>query len=500
MAISTAIDISAVARVMGIKTIFKNLRGGRVVILPQRVALVGQGATGMVYPSNKRQVTSANEVGAVYGYGSPVHLAAKQLFPANGDGVGTIPVTVYPLNDAEGAQAAKGEIQLVGTQLESGAYRFLVNGIRSEQFSILTGEDGADVLARAAAAINAVLEMPVIAAVNAENNKITITSKWKGKSANSILIQTAGDLGQGVEFAITQVSGGLINPSVSGALDQVGNVWETMILNCLDIADTDALGAYSDFGEGRWGALVRKPLIVFTGNTTADVNAAVLVSDARKTDKTNVQLVAPGSINLPFVVAARQLSRIVKTANENPACDYGSLVADGITPGEDGEQWFYNVRDMAVKKGSSTIEVRDNQICIGDVVTFYHPEGEETPPYRYVCDVVKLQNIIFNLNLRFAVPAWDGAPLIPNDQPTTNPRAKKPSMAIAEIASLADSLGLSAIISDPDFTKKNTFAEINEQNPKRLDVSTTVKLSGNTNILSVDLNFGFYFGNSVIVG
>lgn len=500
MSISTAVDISAVARVLGIKTNFKNLRDGRVVILPQRIALIGQGASGMVFGTSKRQVTSANEVGSIYGYGSPLHLAAKQLFPANGDGVGTIPVTVYPLYDEEYAQPSTGSIELLGTQLESGSYRVIINGIRSEQFSLLTDEAGGTVLNRVAAAINAVLDMPVRATVDTELQKITLVSKWKGLSANAISVQVDGDLGQGIEFAVTQPAGGLINPSVSGALSQFGNVWETMVLNCLNIQDTEALSAYSDFGEGRWGALVRKPIIVFTGNTEADVNSAVLVPDARKRDRTNVQLVAPDSIDLPFVVAARQLARIVKIANENPACDYGSQVADGINPGEDGKQWLYNVRDMAVKKGSSTIEIRDNQVFIGDVVTFYHPEGEENPPYRYVCDIVKLQNIIFNLNLIFAVAEWDGAPLIPNDQPTTNPRAKKPSMAVAAIASLVDSLGLNAIISDAAFTKKNTFAQINEQNPKRLDVSTTVKLSGNTNILSVDLNFGFYFGNSVIVG
>ena len=44
--------------------------------------------------------------------------------------------------------------------------------------------------------------------------------------------------------------------------------------------------------------------------------------------------------------------------------------------------------------------------------------------------------------------------------------------------------------------KAATTASINATNPKRLDVSTTVQLSGNTNILSVDLNFGFFFGTA----
>jgi hypothetical protein len=89
--------------------------------------------------------------------------------------------------------------------------------------------------------------------------------------------------------------------------------------------------------------------------------------------------------------------------------------------------------------------------------------------------------------------------LIPDDQPTVNRAAKKPKSAVAAVSAMLDSLGLNAIISDPETAKENTIAAINDQNPKRLDVSTTVQLSGNTNIISVDLNFGFFFGTAPVV-
>ena len=130
---------------------------------------------------------------------------------------------------------------------------------------------------------------------------------------------------------------------------------------------------------------------------------------------------------------------------------------------------------------------------------FYHPVGEPIPAYRHVVDIVKLQNILFNLDLIFATPEWDGAPLIPDDQPTVNRTAKKPKMARAAVASMLDSLGLNAIISDPETAKANTQAEIDSQNPKRLNLVTTVQLSGNTNIISVDLDFGFFFGTPTVV-
>ncbi len=117
MAISSAVDASAVARVVGIKTIFRDLRGGGILFLPQRLAVVGQGSSASTYDTTKRQVTSATEAATLYGFGSPIHLAVLQLLPVNGDGVGTIPVTVYPLED-DGSGVASAGISPRAEQLQ----------------------------------------------------------------------------------------------------------------------------------------------------------------------------------------------------------------------------------------------------------------------------------------------------------------------------------------------------------------------------------------------
>lgn len=494
--LSRAVDASAVARVVGIATIFQDLRAGNIVFLPQRVAVVGQGATASTYAATKAEFTSAVAVGQTYGFGSPLHLAAQQLLPTNGDGIGTIPLTVYPLSDGPSAAAATGTITPSGTQTEAASYRVRINNIDSDPFVINPGDSVATITAAITAAVAANLDLPMTAADG--STVVTLTSKWQGLSANDLVVEVIGSATAGTTFAVVQPSGGLVNPDVDPALAQVGNVWETLMLNCLNVDDTATLTKYATFGEGRWGALVRKPLVVFSGSTETTVANAIAVPDARKSDRTNAQLVAPASNDLPFVVAARQLARIAVLANNNPAHDYGSQRATGLTPGADGSQWDYPTRDQAVKGGSSTIEVRDGVINIADVVTFYHPDGDPTPAYRYVVDIVKLQNIIFNLDLTFATQEWDGAPLVPDDQPTTNRDAKKPKTAVAAAAAVIDNLGLEAIISDPDTAKANTRAEIDSQNPKRLNLSTTVALSGNTNIISVDLNFGFFFGTPQI--
>lgn len=497
MALSTAIDVSALARVLGIQVNFKNLRSGDIFFLPQRIALIGQGTTLATYATTKRQVTSALEVANIYGFGSPLHLAAQQLFPINGDGIGTIPVTIYPLVDDASGVVSDGDITPTIAGSENANYIIRVNNIDTAAFTIAVGDSVASVVATIAAAINAQLDIPIIAVDG--TTLVTFTSKWDGASANGIVVQIVGPTDIGNTFAITQAANGATNPDVDLATALIGDVWVTMILNCMESTDTTTLTKYTTFGEGRWGALTKKPLVVFTGDNEASVATAITVPDARKADRINCQLVAPGSNNLPFVIAARELSRIAKVANNNPPQDYGSQNAMGLIPGDDSEQWDYVQRDLAIKGGSSTIEVKNEIVNISDVVTFYHPDGDPLPAYRYVVDIVKLQNIIFNINLIFATAEWDGAPLIPDDQPTVNRTAKKPKMAVAAVSAMLDSLGLNAIISDPKTAKKNTFAEIDPSNPKRLNLVTTVQLSGNSNQISIDLDFGFFFGPQVVI-
>lgn len=592
-----SIDVSAVARVLGIETQFKDLRAGGVLFLPQRIAIIAQGASDAVYALEKWQATSAQAGGSRFGWGSPAHLALLELFPPNGDGVGTIPVTVYPLEDDGSGVAAAGAITPTGTQTESATYRVKINNTRSEPFVLEENVSITEICALIGQAVEAVLEMPmtvdytygtVVSAAVAPNtgngtvtglsvtgtplpgvyslvcitavanggvfklidpngtiisSAITMTpgaggttvinvggiqftltdastdfvvgddftitvpatavelaAKWAGTSTNDLYIEVDGE-DLGITFGVTQPTGGLVNPDIADAIALFGDsVWETMVLNTLEIGDSDALDALQEFGEGRWGELVRKPLVAFTGNTETDVDDATAVSSDRRDDRVNAQLVAPGSKDLPFVVAARQLARIAKVANNNPPVDYGSQRATRLTPGDDEDQWDYPTRDQAVKAGSSTVQIKDGVVCISDVVTFYRPEGDPNPAYRYVVDIVKLQTTLFNIDLIFNQVEWDGAPLIPDNQPTVNAAARKPKHAIAAINAKLDSLGLNAIISDPKTAKSSTAASIDSGNPKRLNWSTTIQLSGNTNIISATLSFGFLFGTQAVVG
>ncbi len=495
---SQAVDISAVARVVGIKVDYKDLRGSNVTFLPQRVVIIGQGNSDAVYALTKKQITSASQAGAEYGFGSPIHLAARELFPVNGDGVGTIPVTVYPLEEDVAADPSVGDITPTGTQTLSIQAYLLIAGIKSKVFTILAADTMAQVVTKMTTAINSVLEMPVIATDS--TTKVDIESKWAGLSANGITISIVAE-NLDLTVAITQPAGGLVDPDVTDALALMGNIWETIPINCLDLNNTDALDAYQEFGEGRWGAIVRKPMLcVLTGNTITNFTSASAVSQARKTDRINSIIPAPGSDNLPLMIAARAAARIARQANNNPPVDYANNGAlTGINPGDDTDQWDYPTRDAVIKRGTSTTELIDGVVELSDVVTCYHPDGDPLPAYRFVVDICKIQQIVFNMSLIFESNNWRGKALIPDADPTVNPDARKPKDAVAAMGMMFDGLGLQAIVSDPKYAKDNTFANISDSNPKRLDISSTCKIAGNSNIISADLNFGFFFGQSQIL-
>ena len=103
------IDPSAVARGVGVTTNFKDLSGGAVRFLPQRIALIAPGEDGVTYSTDKYTIDGgAQQVGATNGYNSPLYQIARELFPVFGDGIGTVVVDVIPLENPSGGAAASG--------------------------------------------------------------------------------------------------------------------------------------------------------------------------------------------------------------------------------------------------------------------------------------------------------------------------------------------------------------------------------------------------------
>lgn len=493
---TTAIPQTALARALGIITKQVQFEAGRVNFLPRQVAVIGQGSSVAVYSTDKKQVFGANEVGTTYGFGCPLHLAVTELLPETGNGLAGISVVVFPLQDDGGGAASLGDITATGTQVGTASYRVNMNGILSEPFTIVDGDIGTDIEDAITDAINANIAMPMIAVVDGIGNKSDLTSKWKGVSANDIVVSVEGP-DNGITFAITQPAGGAANPDVDVALTQFGNVWYTDVINCLESTDTVNMDKIEAVNEGRWSPLFRKPFISVVGSTETDVATAIAVPEARKaTDRTNAQMVAPGSINLPLQIAAAAVRQIAQRANNNPPRNYGGLKMSTLTPGTDAEQWDFNQKDTAFKGGSGSTEVVDGVVQLDNIITMFHPTGDPQPIYRYYRDIVILQNVLFNLEILYSTDPWGSAILVPDGEQVNNTAAVHPIDARIAQSSLAQNMALLGFISDPGFTTANQTAAIDDQNPKRLNTTFPIKISGTDDQRSVDVLANFFFGEA----
>jgi phage tail sheath gpL-like len=408
--------------------------------------------------------------------------------------VAEFPVTIIPLKKAAQAVPAAATLGATGIATANGSGVIYIGGIAAE-FPVLKDKTAAQVLEDVKTAINGVLSMPVIVGDVAADT-INLTAKWSGDIGNLIKVEIIVNA-PGIVFATANLTGGALDPDVAPALEKIGIAWETFILNTFSYKNAARLDKFQQFVEGRWGALEKKPLLVAHG-CTDDLETRKAVSSLRENDYANFLIVSVGSRELPFVVAAKGLmSDIITTANKNPPQNYKGRLT-GLHTGADDEQETVMQRNASIMAGASNNIKSGNIAELNDIVTFYHPIAEgKYPSKRYVVDIVKLQNIVYNVRLIMEQDSLKGAPLVPDADIVTNPAAIQPKAIKTMFINLADSLALAAIISDAKFTKKNLKVNIDSENPKRVNVVFPVKLSGNIEVSSTDIYFGFYLESGV---
>lgn len=494
------VSASAVSRVTGIEVTPKNFNKGNASMLPQRLVIVGQGNDDAIYSLEKYECEgSAASVAEKYGYGSPLHLAAKQLFPTAGS-MATFPVTILPVKKGDNFVAAKGSLTLTGEAASAASRLTVTIGGLDILVTVAKGATLEEINESIVRAINSEVDRCVTAAlvpgVDDDPAVIELTARWSGSLGNRIGLSVTGDI-PGIAIVTSAFADGAGVPAVDSALAKIGEVWETFILDTFDYKDGEnasaLLDVYEQWGEGAWDVLAKRGALVAHG-CTDDYATRTAITDARPTDRINFLIESVGAPELPFVVGARGLLDILTTADKNPAQNYKGTLK-GLKRGSDEAQENYTVRDQAVKKGASTNIPNGSVAELNDIVTFYHPTSAgKYPAWRYVVDAVKLMNIVYNLRLITESDEVKGAPLVPNGQETTNPAAVQPNDFKTWFANLAVDLGKAALISDVKFTIENLEVELDTENSKRINYRYPVKVSGNVEVISGEVLFGQYLG------
>ncbi len=335
------------------------------------------------------QVLSPEDVGNQTGFGFMLHRLAVAADKKSGG----LETWMVPQPDDGAAVIAAGEIDFAtSTGVLAGILALYIAGIRVPVTitDAMTVEDIADAVV---AAITANADLPVTATKTAVTFEVVITAKGLGLWGNDITIEfnlQAGEvLPTGITAAVTGMAAGTTVPDIQDALNALGtgdSQNEKFFTDLIygygqDTATIDALSTYNGEGNdfvGNYAKTVARPFRCLSGDVAVDaagLTALLVISNARKSNRTHGIITVEGSPNHPIEIAAEAMALMARTNNIRAEESYIGKELD-IYPGDVSERWSadYTVRDSALKQGITSVVVENGVVTLQNVVSFYHPD------------------------------------------------------------------------------------------------------------------------------
>lgn len=503
MSISNAVLDSQISRVVGYQLTTGNFQEV-TPNLPQRIAVLGEANEDNQadLDTTPFEITSSQEAGQRYGYGSPIHMMSRILLPVNGGGVSGIPVIVYPQAKAPGATAKIIEIATSGSATDNGVHTIKIagrSGLDGEFYdiNIIAGDGPAEINDKISDAVNNILGSPVVS--TNDDYTVNLTSKWKGLTANDITVEIDdNDNDLGISYTITSTQSGAATPSISDSLNSFGSNWNTIVVNGYGTVSS-IMTALEQFNgrpdktnpTGRFVGIVMKPFIAITGSTIEDPSN---ITDTRLNDLTIAIAPAPLSKGLPLEAAANMAVLFALVSQNTPHLDVaGKAYPDMPTPNSIGSMADYASRNAFLKKGCSTVDLVTGQYIVQDFVTTYHKLGETPPQFRYCRNIMVDLNVRFGYYLLEQINVVDHA-IASNDDTVSVSNIIKPKQWIQILNSYAIDLGKRALIVDVPFMQDSIRVGLSTNNPDRLESFFKYKRSGFTRVNATTAEAGFNFG------
>lgn len=473
--------------------------------LPQRIAILAEANTANQATLNTapQELISAQQAGNLYGFGSPIHQIMRILKPVSGDGVGGIPIVVYPQVAAVGSTARVQTITVTGTATESRTHKLSIAGRSvidgyNYEFNIVSGDTATAIATKIADAINAVLVSPVSA--SSSSGVVTITTKWTGLTSQDVSAEVNnGGFGAGITYAVAQTTAGSGTPAIVAALALFGSAWNTIVINSYGTVTTvmDALETFNGIPDnttptGRYTGIIMKPFIAITGSTAADPST---ITDPRKANVTIAIAPAPNSKGLPMEAAANMTVLFARVSQDTPHLDVlEKFYPDMPSPSSIGVMSTYDGRDAIVKKGCSTVDLVDGRYQVKDFVTTYHPDGEAVPQFRWC------RTLMLDYNVKYGYYLLEQTNVVGHALANDNGRVSatkvvKPKQWKQVLNTYAEDLVNRGLIADAPFMQSSLQVNISATNPDRFETHFKYKRSGFLRQSATTATAGFNFGN-----
>ena len=511
MAITKGLDISAVASATSVIVRQRNQQNA-ANLRPEKIVVLGQAQTGSKAKTNELVLASgsADDIGTIFGYGSPLHRMALKLFPKAGNGS---KVETYFVAVAE-PKTSSAEVKTLAITASNGILKslngyFVLNDLTFEAaadvagkiatsyhnnpaqdvrgtdlniyektaipFTFAKGMTVADCCNALKEVLDEYLELPFTVALNQTDSTPTgliLTAKWKG--SDSVF-----------DFKLVDEDYNDIDSTVYGCSFEITRTTESA-----------GVGTYGDVVLDLMSEELGVTRVVSQYATSTVLDELQEKFEAWRNDGLIAQYVLCYS-----AIQAPESEDVAGT------WDTASLISTGTARRDDGvnvqivgdarnlRPLKYKERDTLLKAGySNIVKKSDGSYRLMDLATFYHPVGKTNPLFRFDRDVTVVANICYDFMARFRdSDEWKSVILIGENDITTNPAARTLKDVKAAVNTEISLLGVAALIANYAEAQKNTQVEIDSNNPNRVNINPVFDITGTGRIFDIVNSIGFNF-------
>lgn len=442
----------------------------------QRALLIGQKTSaGVAVADVPIQCASVADAKSLCGQGSILAQMADTY--RQNDPFGEL--WLLPVSDAGGAVAATGSINTTNAATAAGTLFLYIGGMLVTL--ALTGSQTANQIATAlAAAINAINDLPVTAAVDGVTlSKVNLTAKNAGLAGNDIDIRfnylgVAGGqaLPTGYAATIVAMASGATNPTLTTALaNLVDQPYDFIAIPWTDATSLDALKTLLNDATGRWSWSVQVYGHVFAAFRGTFGNRVTLGIGRNDQHASIMGFFDSPTPNWKWAAAVAGKTAVSVRADAGLPLQTLPLF-DVLAPPIQSRDSLTN-RNTLLFDGISTFTVDGaGQVCIENLITTYQKNAFNQPDNSYLqvetlfllmLVLRRMASLVTTKYARVKLAA-DGTRFAPGANIVT------PSVIREDLIALYRELEFDGFVQNSAAFAEGIIVQINATNPSRIDV------------------------------
>ncbi|MBZ6397268.1 MULTISPECIES: phage tail sheath subtilisin-like domain-containing protein [Pantoea] len=434
--------------------------------------LIGFAATDSTIAKNQLTIMpSASLAGKVAGRGSQLARMVAKYRAIDPFGE----LWVIAVTEPEG-DAATGTLTLTGNAQASGTLSLYISATRV-QTAVVTGDTPATVATALAAVINANSDLPVTATAAA--GAVTLTARHKGLTGNDIplLMNYYGTIGSentpdGVNVAITPMSGGTGAPDLSGTVAAMGDEsFDFIGTPFSDSASLATIALEMNDSSGRWSYARQLYGHVYTAKigTLSDL---VTFGDTMNNQHITVAGYETGVQTAADELVALRTARNAVFIRNDPARPTQTGELTGALPAQAGNRFTLTEQQSLLMHGIATAYSEGGVLRIQRDITTYKQNAYGVADNSYLDSETLHTSAYVIRQLKSVVTSKYPRHKLANDGTRFGPGQAivTPAVLKGEMCASYRTMERAGIVENFELFKQHLVVERNISDPTRVDV------------------------------